>query len=239
MSDDTTHLLGAFMSATTSLLGTDVDVKPAVERIADAARSSIEDCMACGVSVRDGEMLLTVAGTPQVEMIDAYQYDQGDGPCVHALTAGEVSWLPDTAIDTRWAPFSRRAAKVGVSCVLALPLVVGDKVLGALNLYGSTANGLVGRSRELAELFAPHAAVTIANLQTHRATVELANQLQQALASRSTIEQAKGILMARYDLNAEAAFELLAARSQQLNVPLREVAAEFVSATPGELNGNQ
>jgi AmiR/NasT family two-component response regulator len=60
-------------------------------------------------------------------------------------------------------------------------------------------------------------------------------QLHAALESREVIGQAKGILMERYRLTPDGAFELLARASQDTNVKLREVAAELcrTGALPG------
>jgi AmiR/NasT family two-component response regulator len=54
-------------------------------------------------------------------------------------------------------------------------------------------------------------------------------QLHRALVSRAAIDQAKGILMAVYGLDAEAAFAMLAWHSRNNRIPLRELAARFVA----------
>jgi len=63
-------------------------------------------------------------------------------------------------------------------------------------------------------------------------------QLQQKIESLPTIEQAKGILMARFSLDAETAFTLLVRWSQATNVKLRAISASLVEAagTPGALD---
>lgn len=55
-------------------------------------------------------------------------------------------------------------------------------------------------------------------------------------ASRDQIEQAKGVLMAVYDIPADQAFELLAWRSQETNVKLRDLAARFMTALTGRVS---
>jgi AmiR/NasT family two-component response regulator len=62
-----------------------------------------------------------------------------------------------------------------------------------------------------------------------RATAALAAQLQRALDARTVIERAKGVLIERRDLSAEAAFELLrtAARSSRRRVV--DVAADVLA----------
>jgi AmiR/NasT family two-component response regulator len=51
-------------------------------------------------------------------------------------------------------------------------------------------------------------------------------------AHRELLEQAKSMLMAVYDISAEAAFSILKWRSQQLNVKLHDVAAKLVADLP-------
>lgn len=55
------------------------------------------------------------------------------------------------------------------------------------------------------------------------------SQLERALESRDIIGQAKGILMARQSITADAAFEILARASQRSNRKLRDVAADLVA----------
>jgi len=56
-------------------------------------------------------------------------------------------------------------------------------------------------------------------------------QLQTALDSRVAIEQAKGVLMERFALSPEAAFELLRRAARSNREPLHRVAA-LVTASP-------
>ena len=57
---------------------------------------------------------------------------------------------------------------------------------------------------------------------------DMADHLQRALESRSVIDQAKGILMERYKLTADSAFQTLARVSMQTNIKLRELAETLV-----------
>jgi AmiR/NasT family two-component response regulator len=56
-------------------------------------------------------------------------------------------------------------------------------------------------------------------------------QFKNALASRDTIGQAKGMIMERYGVDAVQAFELLRKLSQDSNVPLIKVATQIVADT--------
>lgn len=58
--------------------------------------------------------------------------------------------------------------------------------------------------------------------------------LRRALNSRADIDQAKGVLMLRYGLTPERAFDVLVRWSQHANVKLRVVAVALVQAIGGE-----
>lgn len=103
--------------------------------------------------------------------------------------------------------------------------------VGALNLYSTDSGAFDDTAVDAARSFADHAAVAAANAGVHADAVELARNLQRALASRAVIDQAKGILMGRHRITADAAFRLLADRSQQTNRKLRDLAAELVAET--------
>jgi AmiR/NasT family two-component response regulator len=51
--------------------------------------------------------------------------------------------------------------------------------------------------------------------------------LRAAMTTRPVIDQAKGILMARHGVDAEAAFALLSETSQRENVKVRDLAARL------------
>ena len=67
---------------------------------------------------------------------------------------------------------------------------------------------------------------------------EMLAQLQRKIESLPTIEQAKGILMARFNLDADTAFALLVRWSQTNNLKLRSVSTALADAagTPGALD---
>jgi ANTAR domain/PAS fold len=63
--------------------------------------------------------------------------------------------------------------------------------------------------------------------QTRRQALD--DSLPALLEARASIEQAKGVLMLVYGIDADAAFELLMWRSQHTNIKLRALAAQIVA----------
>ena len=56
-------------------------------------------------------------------------------------------------------------------------------------------------------------------------------QFKEALSTRDMIGQAKGILMERYELDDETAFNTLIKLSQSMNTPLRDIARRVIDDT--------
>jgi hypothetical protein len=77
------------------------------------------------------------------------------------------------------------------------------------------------RCVEVAHLFGRHASAAVRDVRAREA-------LSQGIASRHRICQAQGILMARYGLTSEQAFEALKRRSQGTNLKLRMVADQVI-----------
>jgi len=65
---------------------------------------------------------------------------------------------------------------------------------------------------------------------------EIGEKLQTILADRAIIEQAKGMLMAAYQVDADAAFDILRWRSQELNIKVHDIAKEVAAKLPLLLN---
>ena len=93
--------------------------------------------------------------------------------------------------------------------------------MGALNLYATKPAAFDATDVALASVFAAHAAVAMSASRREE-------NLERKADSRDLIGQAKGLLMARSDLDDKGAFDLLRRASQRLNVKLVKVAEQVV-----------
>lgn len=117
-------------------------------------------------------------------------------------------------------PFSRYVEKClnnGFHHEYALPLSNQGDVVGVLLLLDRNESRLDPKRSEVARAMATVAATMVSQnrlVKHHRA---LTTQLQAALDSRVVIEQAKGVLAERHDVDVATAFQVLrqSARSQQ------------------------
>jgi AmiR/NasT family two-component response regulator len=95
------------------------------------------------------------------------------------------------------------------------------------NLFGDT------EQRQL-RLFAAQAAGALRLASRQHKDAALMAQLEEALNSRSVIDQGLGILIARHQLTAAEAFDLLRRQSQNSKRKLRDIADDLVTQASGE-----
>ena len=191
--------------------------------------STLDGCDAADVMLLGPSGPVTIAATDsRASVLDDAQYAQDDGPCLDAARTRHINRIDSTRAHDRWGYFCGQAVQAGVLSTLAVPLIAGDRPIGALNLFSTVEEGFPDAAQASAVLFAAQAAVAVANAQTHAAALAAATQFEQALASRAVIDQAKGILIATRGCSPDAAFAMLRDRSQHQNRKLHTVAEEIV-----------
>jgi len=131
----------------------------------------------------------------------------------------------------RWPAFAARARDFGVVSVNAVPMRLHDRVLGTLGLFGTEPGVLSDQDLNLAQAFADVASVALIQDSAAVDANRINAQLQHALSSRVIIEQAKGVLAQRGNLEMPEAFELLRHYARDRNMRLTDVAHQVVSRT--------
>jgi hypothetical protein len=186
---------------------------------------------ACGLTVEQAGRGVTVEYSGEMAArADERQYELDDGPCLEAMRTGEVVIAADMAAEERWGAYPGRAIEVGVGSSLSLPLRIGDRGRGALNLYSDRAHAFTEGDRRAAESWAAQAsgALSVALRMAEREAV--VDHLHLGMVSRQAIGQAVGLLMAQRRCTADEAFGLLKAASQRSNEKLRDIAQRLVTA---------
>ncbi|HEY0227894.1 MAG TPA: GAF and ANTAR domain-containing protein [Mycobacterium sp.] len=166
---------------------------------------------------------------PFVREIDIIQYETlQEGPCITAMQTRRAVVSGSLEADLRWPRFAGQVARLGVASVLSLPLPINDQVVGSINAYAHDVDVFDEHAVRLGSEFARPAAVSVYNTQLLVRAQQLAEQLQRALDSRGTIEQAMGIIRGRSGCSSEEAFDRLRQLSQSDNVKLAVVAQRLV-----------
>jgi len=163
--------------------------------------------------------------------LELFQLQEMEGPCVDCFRSGEpvVNLDLETAGD-RWPTFAPVAASRGLRSVHAIPLRFRDRVLGALNVFG-TDEGVLAEDE--VRVIAALADVATLSLVRERAIAraEVVNeQLQSALASRVVIEQAKGVVARTFHVTVDEAFSLIRTHARRERTGLADLCRRIVAA---------
>lgn len=194
------------------------------------------DVSAVGILLAsENDRLHTVAAsdeTTQVLELFVIQHDQG--PCLDSYRDGAARTnidLNDPSVTHAWPAFAERARTSGFRTSHVFPLRLRDRAVGAMNLFHTGSQPLTAPDASLAQALADIA--TIALLQQRDLGQEQREkaQLQHALTSRITIEQAKGILAERWNTNPDLAFNALRAYARTHQLRISDLAREIVDQT--------
>ena len=210
----------------------ELSMESLLQTVADVAKSVMPSNPEASVSLVVKERPTTVVSTGALAVqLDESQYRRGHGPCLHAARTGELTEIPDNRTDGRWPDYSRDAAAHGNLSSLSIPLAIDtdEHVSGALNLYAREAGAFDEHARSAATRFGPYAAVAAGNLHAYRSARTLADNLQAALESRAVIDQAKGVLVERFKISPDQAFQMLAGASMNANRKVRDIADHLVA----------
>jgi GAF domain-containing protein len=200
------------------------------------ARRGMPGAEAVSITLIRNEEPFTAAYDGQIALdADELQYQRDYGPCVDAGRSGQVFLVDDMRHDERWPDYARHAADRGVGSSLSIPLPFQSATLGAMNNYATRPHAFTDEDVEVATAVAPWVAYAVANASAAVAAREETANMWAAMATRATIEQAKGILMERHHLTPDQAFTLLTRASQHTGRKLRDVAEDL--GRTGELPG--
>jgi transcriptional regulator with GAF, ATPase, and Fis domain len=211
----------------------DFDVLEFLHMLCDQCVALLE-VSAAGVILLDerGGLRMAAASSERAEVLEVFAVRTDDGPCIDCVRTGTPVASADLTADTdRWPRFAAAAQECGFRAAQAVPMRLRRQVIGVLTLLKIDHNGVDGTSTRLGQALADVA--TIGMLQ-HRAIGSadlLAGQLQTALNSRIIIEQAKGVLSVRGDLDMETAFTALRAYARSHNQRLSELARAVAEGT--------
>jgi GAF domain-containing protein len=180
----------------------------------------------------DGDLRVMASSSDTMRYLELFELQAQEGPCLDCFRTEQAVVNQDLGtVNGRWPRFAAEALKAGFHSAHALPMRLRGTVIGALNLFHTDPGGMSTADIAAAQALADVA--TIAILQ-NRAALEsqvVNEQLQTALNSRIVIEQAKGMVAERLDLNMEEAFTTLRAYARSHNRRLVDVAYNIIDGT--------
>lgn len=215
----------------------DFDLIEFLHRLAERCVELLE-VEAAGILLTDqaDELQVIAASTEQTRLLELFQLQARQGPCLDCFATGRPVRVADLAAEaSRWPLFSAAALDAGYGGVVALPMRMRERVIGAMNLFTASAVVDVDETTTIQSLGQAMADVATVGILGERAAREhqlLSQQLQIALNSRVIIEQAKGMLAERHQTSVDQAFAALRAQARNTNRKLADLAQAVIDDDP-------
>jgi hypothetical protein len=199
---------------------------------------------AAGLLLADshGTLQLVAASTERARVVELFQVQNDEGPCLDSYRSGRPVIVPDMTAShagAQWPMFTTAARELGFAAVHAIPMRLRDQVIGTLNLFGAVPDGLDPAVARAAKALVDVATIGILQERATREQELVAGLLQVTLNSRVIIEQAKGVLAERMQVSPDQAFIVLRAYSRSNNCPLTQLAADVIGGTAELLAGRR
>jgi hypothetical protein len=186
-----------------------------------------------------GELRVMASSSERMRALELIEFQNDEGPCRDCLLSGDrvLNVRLDEAED-RWPRFAPQAREAGFQMVHALPLRLRTDVIGAMNIFSPEVSELSPEDVNLTQALADAATIGILQERAVKHGTDLAGQLQGALNSRVVIEQAKGIVAERRQVDMDEAFALLRSYARSHREQLSDVARSIIdhSLAPAELH---
>jgi transcriptional regulator with GAF, ATPase, and Fis domain len=192
------------------------------------------DISAAGIMLADpnGQLRHAACSSEQMRLVELFELQIEEGPCFDAYhQQASVRCAVASAAASRWPRFAPHASEAGFLGVSAVPLRLRAEVVGALNMFSSTAKSLDDTELRVAQAMADVATIGILQERALRDSRTFSAQLQVALESRIAIEQAKGILAEHRGISVDEAFALLRGFARNHNMLLSETARQVVNGS--------
>lgn len=177
--------------------------------------------IAVSVATARTETVAATHGYPR--LLHGLENRHGEGPVFDVMTTGEMVRVDDLEFHPGWPAYGAAAlAETPIRSLMAFKLSAGRAILGVLHLYADDPYSFDSSVDEIGAAFATHAALAWDNARREQ-------HFRSALSSRDAIGQAKGMIMERYHVDADAAFAMLTKMSQNSNTRIVDIARELIA----------
>jgi GAF domain-containing protein len=188
-----------------------------------------------------GELRAAVAAGDLAQVLEEAAPQLWSGPTLEVLAGGEAVRTADLPGDGRWPELAGLPALAGVHGLLCVPVEGPAGPAGTLTAVRRPGRSWQAQEVEGLLIYAGVVATLVRAAAEAERSAETIGQLEHALRHRVGIEQAKGILMEREQLDPAGAFDRLRKAARARRSRVSDVAAEVVAGKPlppGPSNGN-
>jgi GAF domain-containing protein len=200
---------------------------PTLQQITDAAKQ-LFTADGAGLMLVDaeGQLRWASASDQTAQTLEDGQERLAQGPCAVAFSQRLPAAITNIHTDPDWGEFAQVLLAQGVCAALSVPVELDGGVIGTLDVYVGQPRDWDPSEAAALQAYAGLVASLLSAAVTAQVKGRLADQLQAALEHRWLIEQAKGVLMGREQLDAQAAFERLRGAARSSTRRLADVAKD-------------
>lgn len=209
-------------------LGDDTSMVSVLRGLTTALADGVPGCSGGSAELWNGDRVQISGSHSELIVLAEGERELGEGPAIEARRTGRRISTDDVLAEHRWPGYPSLAVRCGVRSVLILPIGV-DPALLVIGLYSVRQAAFPAPGAAALEgMLAEQVGVALANLWDFEDARTGAAQLQEAMAGRAIIDQAKGIIMKTSGCSAEAAFEELRRVSQHHQIKVADLARLLV-----------
>jgi ANTAR domain/GAF domain len=206
---------------------------PTLQQITDAAKQLFR-ADGSGLMLVDsaGALRWASASDQSAQTVEDSQERLAQGPCAVAFSQRLPAAIRNIRLERDWQEFTQVLVSEGVCAALSVPVELDGGVIGTLDIYSGDPRDWDPSEVAALQAYAGLVASLLSAAVTAQVTGRLASQLQAALEHRWLIEQAKGVLMGREQLDAQTAFERLRGVARASTRRVVDVARDVTAGQP-------
>jgi hypothetical protein len=217
-----------------TLADTLVDTYDLIDFMQTLAERCVEllDVSEAGIMLADadGNLRHVACSSEEMRLVELFELQVGEGPCFDAYhTHVSVNCASLVDAEARWPQFAAHAREGGFVSVSAVPMRLRADVIGALNLFSTRGTALNAHDLAVAQAMADIATIGILQERAIHDSRAFSAQLEAALDSRIVIEQAKGIVAERNQVDVDVAFQQIRRFARNHNRLLSNTAREIIA----------
>ncbi len=211
----------------------DFDVVDILTLLADRCVEVLEvDAAGVMLAAPGGQLRVMASSSEAMRVLEVFEIQAQEGPCLDAHRTGQPVVNQDLDVDNdRWPRFAAEALGAGFHSAHALPMRLRDSVIGALNLFRTGTGEMGPEDVQVAQALADIATIAIIQDRAASEAQVLNQQLTHALNSRIILEQAKGMVAERLDLDMQQSFATLRNHARNHNLRLSDIAESVIDGS--------
>ncbi len=188
-----------------------------------------EAALDCAVTLfRRRRAMAGMGNTDRARELNEIQQNLGQGPCLAALEQERTFVVPEALTDPRWPEFGQELVRRGIRSVLALPLTLDEGAAASIAFFSEDPDFFSADRVANAQKYAQHVQSALRLAVRLGVKQQRAEDLQDAMQARTTIDLAVGVIMGQQRCSQAAAFELLSRAASARNQKVRNVAQEML-----------